>query len=73
MDCCAVFDQWLTIEYRIRAWLAGYPDLFFSFHSLRSGYLVNNLLQAYGNNAELQTAMIESAWIAQWVPFSKSM
>lgn len=38
-----------------------------------SGFITTRLLYAYGNEQAVQTAMLETAWIAQWVPFSKSM
>lgn len=75
---------------RLRAYLAGYPDLFFSFHSLRSGilspkfrkkaiftlfwkgFITTKLMVAYEQGqGGVHDAMVETALIAQWQPFSR--
>jgi hypothetical protein len=37
------------------------------------GFLIGKLLSAYGDQNQIHKEMMECAWTAQWVPFSKSI
>ena len=55
-------------RWKIAAIKAGYPPLFFSFHSLRSGFICSSLLNAQktGSNLPRQAVLELTAFIGGW-------
>lgn len=52
------------------AWSGGYPLQCFGFHSLRSGYISNELIASYMDGLEPAAVLEKTAIIAGWVPNS---
>ena len=42
-----------------------------TYYCNQIGYIIYRLLLAYGDDAKIHQTMLETAWIAQWIPFGK--
>jgi len=50
-----------------RVFLSGYPKGFFSYHSLRAGFLCSALLKA-ANGDQVESILDHTAFVAGWKP-----
>eukprot|EP00002_Diphylleia_rotans_P021178 TRINITY_DN4125_c0_g1_i1.p1 TRINITY_DN4125_c0_g1~~TRINITY_DN4125_c0_g1_i1.p1 ORF type:complete len:735 (-),score=68.07 TRINITY_DN4125_c0_g1_i1:594-2711(-) len=62
----------MSILFRKRSYLCGYPKKYFSFHSLRSGFLNSAILQAGDQGLQMKGVLESTAHIAGWRPFRAS-
>lgn len=62
----------MSILFRKRSYLCGYPKKYFSFHSLRAGFLNSAILQAGDQGSQMRGILESTAHIAGWRPFQKA-